>query len=83
VPQAANLKTQFGAKGDGVTDDTAALLKALETVSSGAIFLPAGMCLIFVGLHMIVCGGWEGGLPAGLTAVLISTHNAHLLCHCW
>jgi polygalacturonase len=37
-----NLKTNFGAKGDGVTDDTAALLKALDSVQSGTIFLPAG-----------------------------------------
>ncbi|KIZ02518.1 cellulosome enzyme, dockerin type I [Monoraphidium neglectum] len=42
VPQVANLKTQFGAKGDGVTDDTAAMLKALDAVQSGVIFLPAG-----------------------------------------
>ncbi|GBF90605.1 hypothetical protein Rsub_03177 [Raphidocelis subcapitata] len=46
IPQVANLKTQFGAKGDGVTDDTAALLKALDSVQSGAIFLPAGTYVI-------------------------------------
>ena len=47
-PQAANLKTDFGAKGDGVTDDTAALLKALDTVQKGAFLLPAGVCVCVV-----------------------------------
>src|SRR6516225_2936719 len=32
----------FGAKGDGQTDDTAAFLKALTTVKSGAIEVPPG-----------------------------------------
>ncbi|PWT92910.1 MAG: hypothetical protein C5B55_05460 [Blastocatellia bacterium] len=32
----------FGAKGDGETDDTAAFLKALATVKSGAIEVPPG-----------------------------------------
>ena len=32
----------FGAKGDGQTDDTAAFLKALATVKSGAIEVPPG-----------------------------------------
>jgi hypothetical protein len=34
--------TTFGAKGDGVTDDTEAFLKALAEVKSGAIEVPAG-----------------------------------------
>jgi hypothetical protein len=33
---------EFGAKGDGQTDDTAAFLKALATVTSGAIEVPPG-----------------------------------------
>lgn len=42
VPVAANVKTQFGARGDGVTDDTAAFTRALESVQRGAILVPAG-----------------------------------------
>lgn len=33
---------EFGARGDGTTDDTAAFQKALATVPSGAIEIPAG-----------------------------------------
>lgn len=36
-----NVK-DLGAKGDGETDDTAAFLKAIETVDKGAILIPAG-----------------------------------------
>lgn len=42
VPNRVNLKTQYGAVGDGIADDTAALAKAVSEVKSGAIFLPAG-----------------------------------------
>lgn len=36
----------FGAKGDGVTDDTSAFLKALATVTNGAIEIPAGRYIL-------------------------------------
>jgi hypothetical protein len=47
---AYNLKS-FGAKGDGSTDDTAALLAAVAAVSAtgGALFVPAGTYLIKLG----------------------------------
>ncbi len=41
VPVAANVR-DFGAVGDGATDDSRAFLDALEAVESGAIFIPAG-----------------------------------------
>ncbi|HEX6718765.1 MAG TPA: glycosyl hydrolase family 28-related protein, partial [Pyrinomonadaceae bacterium] len=45
VPRGVSVK-DFGAKGDGKTDDTAAFLKALATVKSGAIEVPAGHYII-------------------------------------
>lgn len=42
LPATHNLKADFGAKGDGVTDDTAALKRALEAVAKGVILIPAG-----------------------------------------
>ena len=41
VPRGVSVR-DFGAKGDGETDDTAAFLKALAEVKSGAIEVPAG-----------------------------------------
>ena len=40
-PVKGNVR-DFGAKGDGVTDDTAAFVRAVEAVNNGAILVPAG-----------------------------------------
>ncbi len=45
VPVVANVK-DFGATGDGVTDDSRAFLEAIKTTSNGAILIPAGRYLI-------------------------------------
>jgi len=37
-----NLKTNYGAKGDGVTDDTNAVLSALRNNLTGTVIVPAG-----------------------------------------
>ena len=42
-PVTHNLKVNFGAKGDGRTDDTAALVRALAVIPNGGVLLiPAG-----------------------------------------
>jgi hypothetical protein len=41
VKQVADVKT-FGAKGDGRTDDSDAFIKAIASVSGGAIYIPPG-----------------------------------------
>lgn len=41
VPVAANVKA-FGAKGDGITDDSRAFLNAIASTNNGALFIPAG-----------------------------------------
>ena len=43
-----NVKTQYGAKGDGVTDDTAAIQSALNAYPNGKriIYLPNGVYLV-------------------------------------
>ena len=41
VPRAASIR-DFGARGDGIQDDTEAFIKAIASVKSGAIEIPAG-----------------------------------------
>ena len=42
-PGFANVKTAYGAKGDGVADDTAAIQKAMDDCPEGkAVLVPAG-----------------------------------------
>lgn len=48
--QFVNVKADFGAVGDGVTDDTAAIQAAIDAVSAaggGAIFFPPGTYLVY------------------------------------
>jgi hypothetical protein len=65
---AINVK-QYGVVGDGLTDDTACLQKALQTCNN-AIFLPPGRYLIKESLRVDLA---KGGKPAihGVGAVII------------
>lgn len=41
-----NLKRDFGAKGDGRTDDSPALLRATRTIKGGVLYIPEGTYVI-------------------------------------
>jgi hypothetical protein len=45
VPVAANVR-EFGAKGDGKTDDSGAFIEAIRSVNAGAVLIPAGTYLL-------------------------------------
>lgn len=53
VPKSVTVTT-FGAKGDGITDDTAAIQKALDSLNNtgGVVHLPAGRYLISAELNV-------------------------------
>ncbi len=51
VKATANVR-DFGAKGDGETDDTEAFLRAIEKTDSGAILIPAGRYKISKGIEI-------------------------------
>src|SRR6266511_181221 len=46
APAKWNLKRDFHAKGDGRTDDSAALINAIQTSNRGVLFIPAGTYMI-------------------------------------
>lgn len=55
--------TDYGAIGDGITDDTSSIqncIEAARAVGGGIIFFPTGLYLIF--LSLFVGGGFPGGL---------------------
>ena len=58
----------FGAKGDGVSDDTAAIQKALNTAGAPAVFLPQGVYLISSTLTVPAGGALVGELNSILLA---------------
>ncbi|KIY99225.1 hypothetical protein MNEG_8737, partial [Monoraphidium neglectum] len=46
LPVTVDLRRDFGAKGDGVTDDTGALSRAIKATPAGVIYLPEGTYVI-------------------------------------
>ena len=47
-----DLKRDFHAVGDGKADDTEALLKAIESINSGVLFIPEGSYVISKGIDI-------------------------------
>src|ERR1051325_7508749 len=46
APAKWDFKRDFHAKGDGRTDDSGALLKAIQTINAGVLFIPEGTYVI-------------------------------------
>lgn len=77
---------QLGAKGDGSTNDTTALQKALDTAGrvSGGVFLPPGVYLtdelhVPAGIALIGIPAWNYSGPGGSALRLASAKSACLL----
>lgn len=62
----------FGAKGDGVTDDTSAINAAFTAVGGGTVFIPAGIYKISA--PIVTYGSWFG---AGRDTVIKPTGDFH------
>ncbi|HWG22423.1 MAG TPA: right-handed parallel beta-helix repeat-containing protein [Terracidiphilus sp.] len=77
---------QFGAAGDGKTNDTAALQRALDAIghTSGALFLPPGIYLtgelrVPADVAMIGLPGWNYSGPGGSVLQLADTNATCVL----
>jgi hypothetical protein len=58
-----DVKAAYGARGDGSTDDTAALQKAITENPDRTVYLPAGTYLVSRALEARTRGGaWQSGL---------------------
>jgi len=71
----------YGAVGDGVTDDSAAIQAAIDANGNGDVFFPAGTYLIGTGLTvttpLVICGEAAtitGGIPFPLLFVTATNH---------
>ena len=80
----ANVKTGYGAKGDGVTDDTAAIQRALNDGRSGeddygrpkAIYFPAGTYLVSDKLEWSGCCLSLQGQGSGISIIKLQDNAA-------
>jgi hypothetical protein len=71
APARYNIKRDFGAVGDGQTDDTKAFEKAVESVPSGVLLIPAGTYVITRKLGITRGNLVLRGAGAGKTVLLV------------
>ena len=72
LAQTVSVK-DFGAVGDGVTDDTQAIQNAIDASSGKTVFLPAGSYLITDSLNITVSTSLEGEFAK--TTIILGTQN--------
>jgi len=65
----------FGAKGDGITDDTAAIQAAIDSVTRGVVQIPAGTYKCNFGLTINVAKCWVQGMYAKLDFTGLGTSS--------
>ena len=65
-----NLKTNYGAKGDGVSDDTNAVLTALRNNLNGTVIVPAGTYLV---RNPIYIQGFNGKMQCNPASRFVSS----------
>lgn len=53
----------YGAVGDGSTDDTAAFVQAVEEAPEGVLLVPAGRCALQGVCNMIMGSRWQWAQP--------------------
>ena len=71
VPEARVSVKEFGATGDGTTDDTEAILKAITAAPGKVIFFPAGKYVITKFLPITLSGTVLQGAGTALTTLLM------------
>lgn len=80
--QTLNARADFGAKGDGSTDDTAALQSFITAIANGGLrgYIPAGRYMISDQMHVPRVPGWEIiGAGRYSTQIIQKTANTPIL----
>jgi hypothetical protein len=69
----------YGAKGDGVTDDTASIQAAINAAGAGTIYLPPGHYKVSAALSLPNAGSALVGAGVGATVITTSSATANVV----
>ena len=70
------LATEFGAVGDGVTDNSAAIAAGLAAAQGGTLYFPPGSYVVSSATRLLLDGNFSSiaGDPSGLASMIRFTH---------